>query len=160
MEIDDDIHNNTLDPVVVVALESLAHWVYEMHIPSQDPSETSHNLLNPLARSAAILTFETLKRCGYSFPPVRVRRWAIANGWALEDAQLLDDYAAGVIAGVRYHTGGAGISSVERLRQLATGRQPWIDPGRPTSGSDHVLSRRKEILNPPGSKTIEPESNS
>jgi hypothetical protein len=48
--------------------------------------------------------FKHLKYHGYRFDPADVRAWATANGWTINDVQQLGEYAAGILAGVRYHT--------------------------------------------------------
>jgi hypothetical protein len=98
-----------LDPVVQAAMAHLTLWVYpplreriRRRVYGQDKWE--RNLKNPSNRAAAIHTCKHLKHHGYDFPPDQLRDWALAHGWRTEDAEELHAYAAGVLAGTRYHT--------------------------------------------------------
>ena len=52
------------------------------------------------------------------------------------DAQLLDDYAAGVLAGVKcLHTYLMGHRGIETWRTDALGTSPWADPDRAEYGT-------------------------
>jgi hypothetical protein len=62
------------------------------------------NLADPAARSGAIHIFKHLKHHGYGWEPEVIREWAVVNGFAIEDARQLAEYAGGVQAGIRYHT--------------------------------------------------------
>ena len=88
-------------------------------------------MVDSSARSHAISIFNHLTHAGYDIPPFLVRRWAMTNGWKTRDAQLIDDYAAGVLAGVRYHyQDTAGRHSMKEWQRQAEGKKPWMDPGR------------------------------
>jgi hypothetical protein len=99
-----------LDPVVRAALAALTSWVYpprrerrrQFFYGNQKREERS--LKNPNTRAAAIHLSKHLKHHGYSFPPDRLRSWAIAHGWKAEDATELRHDAQGVLTGKRYHT--------------------------------------------------------
>ena len=98
-------------------------------------------MLDNQSRDCAIAGFKHLRHGGYDLQPFLVRRWAIANGWKKTDAQLLDDYAAGVLAGVKYHYADPmGQHAIETWQRDAEGKQPWVDPGRPEQGTP--LTRR------------------
>ena len=93
-------------------------------------------MLDSESRDSTIAALEHLKSSGYDFPPFLVHRWAITNGWQKMDAQLLDDYAAGVLAGVKYHhTAPMCRRAIEAWRADALGREPWVDPGRVEHGT-------------------------
>lgn len=95
-----------LDPVAVIALEELQTYLMEMDKTGLVSSRgTQPDLLNIYSRSAAIWTFKHLLRQGHSFQPHLVERWALNNGWRNSSSLLLRDYAEGVIAGARFHTG-------------------------------------------------------
>ena len=127
----------TLDPVVVEALASIAHWMQRRRGPRlRDTFRRSRSLLDRDARSYAISAFKHLRHGGYDFAPFLVRRWALANGWKEPDAQLLDDYAAGVLAGVRYHhSDPVGHDAIARWQRVAHGAPAWADPGRAQPGT-------------------------
>jgi hypothetical protein len=92
-------------------------------------------MLDRHSRDCAIAAFTHLKHGGYDFPPFLVRRWAIANGWKAPDAQLLDDYAGGVLAGVKYHHADPmAHGALNDWRRDADGNEHWVDPGRPEQG--------------------------
>lgn|GEM_PF-3280752 len=100
---------SVLDPVVQAAMTDLTSWVYpplrervRRRLGGQGKWERS--LKNPSNRAAAIHMCKHLKHHGYDFPPDQLHSWAMAHGWKAEDAQELHDYAAGVLAGTRYHT--------------------------------------------------------
>lgn len=97
--------------VVEAAMRDLTAWVYPrrggarhwfkkspqgLH-PPKGPVELGH-------RAAAIHTFKHLKHHGHQFSPAEIHNWAIAHGWTDDDAQELEAYATGVLAGTRYHT--------------------------------------------------------
>ena len=130
-------NTRTLDPVVVEALTSITRWVYHRRGPRlQDKFHRYHSLLERDSRSYAIATFKHLKHAGFDFPPFLVRRWALAHGWKEPDAQLLDDYAAGVVAGVQYHHHDpVGRDAVDNWQRKAEHVEPWVDPGRPEHGA-------------------------
>ncbi len=104
MDKGDDSKARGLDSVVVEALKSITRREYHRRRP-----EIWHrfcryySMLDSESRDSTIAVFEHLKRNGYHFPPFLVRQRAIATGWKKMDAQLLDDYAAGVHASVKYH---------------------------------------------------------
>ncbi|NNN09909.1 MAG: hypothetical protein HKL85_12080 [Acidimicrobiaceae bacterium] len=122
----------SLDPVVVEALISMTERVYPRRGPRlRDKFRRYRVMLDSSARSHAISIFNHLTHAGYEIPPFLVRRWATTNGWKTRDAQLLDDYAAGVLAGVRYHyQDTAGRHSMKEWQRHAEGKKPWMDPGR------------------------------
>lgn len=98
-----------------------------------------YSMLDIESRDSTIAAVDHLRRSGYDFSPFLVRRWAIANGWKKMDAQLLDDFAAGVLAGVKYHySDPMGRHAIETWRADALGREPWVDPGR---GDTELYSR-------------------
>jgi hypothetical protein len=95
-----------LDPVAIVALEQLQSYLMEMdHQGLAATRGTQPHLLNIHARSAAIWVFKHLLRLGHTFEPFLVKRWALSIGWNNANALLLRDYATGVMAGTRFHTG-------------------------------------------------------
>src|SRR6202035_2974489 len=65
---------------------------------------TERRFGDPGKRAAAIHTFKHLKHGGHHFEPEDIRSWALANSWKAADAADLSEYAAGVLAGTRYHT--------------------------------------------------------
>jgi len=132
----------TLDPVIVEALMSITQVVHRRRDPRiEDKSRRYYSMLDRHSRDWAIATFNQLKHAGYDSPPFLIRRWVVANGWKESDAQLLDDYAAGVVAGVKYHhSDPIGRDGIDTWRQHAEGKEPWSDPGRPAQGV--VFTRR------------------
>jgi hypothetical protein len=106
-------------------------------------------MLDPYSRCHAISIFKHLKHAGYDFPPFLVRRWAMANGWKRADAQLLDDYAAGVLAGARYHYQDTGRHSLEAWQLNVDGKEPWRDPGRLAQGTTFQLVELTNQLESP-----------
>jgi hypothetical protein len=126
----------TLDPVVVEALKSITQRVYHRRGPRlQDKFRRYYSMLNSHSRDYAIAAFKHLRNGGFDFPPFLVRRWAVANGWKEPDAQLLNDYAAGVLAGVQYHHADPwGRYAISVWKGDAEGKEPWPDPGRPEQG--------------------------
>jgi hypothetical protein len=125
-----------LDPVVVEALKSITQRVYHRRGPRlEDWFRRYYNMQDRHSRDCVIAAFKHLKHGGYDFPPFLVRRWALANGWKESDAQLLDDYAAGVLAGVKYHHADPmGHNALSTWRSDADGQESWVDPGRPEQG--------------------------
>jgi len=125
-----------LDPVVVEALGSITERVYHRRRPQlQDRFRRYYSMLDRESRDYAIAAFKHLKHSGYDFSPFLVRRWAMAHGWKDPDAQLLDDYAAGVLAGVHYHhSNPMGHHAIQTWQRDAEGKKPWLDPGRPQQG--------------------------
>ena len=98
-------HGKTLDPVVEFAMRDLTTFVYRkrrMFIFRSERREKS--LKDSAARAAAIHTFKHLKHGGYHFEPDGIQSWALAQHWKSADAAELSEYAAGVLAGTRYHT--------------------------------------------------------
>ena len=126
-----------LDPVVVEALKAVTRRVYHRRMPQLwDRFRRYFSMLDSESRDSTIAAFEHLKHGGYDFQPFLVRRWAIANGWKKMDAQLLDDYAAGVLAGVKYHHADPmGRNAIETWQRDSHGKPPWVDPGRPERGT-------------------------
>ena len=129
-----------IDPVVVEALKAITQRVYHRRGPRwSDAFRRYYSMLDSHSRDYTIATFIHLKHGGYDFQPFLVRRWAVANGWKEMDAQVLDDYAAGVLAGVRYHHADPmGRQVIEIWQASASGKRPWIDPGRPEQGHPFV----------------------
>jgi len=94
-----------LDAVVVAALENLTSFVFRRRrIFSLRLEKRSKSMADPGARAGAVHLFKHLKHHGYSFDPVAVALWAEAHGWKVDDADESRNYAAGVLAGTRYHT--------------------------------------------------------
>ncbi len=126
----------TLEPVVVEALISITQRVYHRRGPRfEDRFRRYYSMLDRHSRDYAIAAFKHLKHGGFGFPPFLVRRWALAHGWKEPDAQLLDDYAAGVLAGVPYHHADpCGHNVISVWQSDAQGKEPWRDPGRPEQG--------------------------
>jgi hypothetical protein len=126
----------TLEPVVVEALISITQRVYHRRGPRfEDRFHRYYSMLDRHSRDYAIAAFKHLKHGGFDFAPFLVRRWALAHGWKEPDAQLLDDYAAGVLAGVPYHHADpCGHNVISLWQSDAEGKEPWRDPGRPKRG--------------------------
>jgi hypothetical protein len=96
----------TLDPIIDAALHELTAWVFRSRrIYNLRLEKREKSLIDSGARDAAIHVFKHLKHHGYALEPREIRVWAIRHRWPSGEAQLLSDYAAGVEAGVRYHTG-------------------------------------------------------
>jgi hypothetical protein len=133
-----------LDPVVVEALNSITQRVYHRRGPRLDDQfRRYYSMLDGHSRDYTISAFTHLRHGGFDFPPFLVRRWATEHSWRKDDAQLLDDYAAGVLAGVRYHHADpCGRFALDTWRSAAEGKPPWQDPGRPARGAAFV--RRDE----------------
>jgi hypothetical protein len=85
------------DPVVAVAMRSLTRMV-----------NLSTGVGHPRDRSMAIHAFRILERNGHEYDPTEIGAWAMANGWAADDARDLSEYAAGVLAGKAYRAGPSG----------------------------------------------------
>ena len=126
----------TLDPVVVEALAAITRTVYRRRGPRlKDRFRHYYSMLDRHSRDYAISAFKHLRHDGFELAPFLIRRWALTNGWKKSDAQLLDDYAAGVLAGVRYHHADpCGRHAISVWRSGAEGKEPWLDPGRPERG--------------------------
>jgi hypothetical protein len=137
MDKGDASKDRVLEPVVVEALKAITRRVYHRRRPELwHRFRRYYSMLDSESRDSTIAAFEHLRNSGYDFPPFLVRRWAIANGWKKMDAQLLDDYAAGVLARVKYHhTDPMGRQAIETWRADALGREPWVDPGRSEHGT-------------------------
>ncbi|HVB01127.1 MAG TPA: hypothetical protein VNE42_07685 [Acidimicrobiales bacterium] len=133
----------TLDPVVVEALKAITQCVYHRRGPRlKDKFRRYYGMPDRHSRDFAIAVFKHLRHGGLDVPPFLVRRWAIANGWKQADAQLLDDYAAGVLAGVQYHHADpCGRDAINGWRSDAEGKGSWRDTGRPEQGVP--LTRRE-----------------
>ena len=112
-----------LHPIVQEALRKLWDWTFKKrgrwYEYYKQPPMT---LLDPSSRSYAIHTFKGLKHHGYAFDPQAVLRWCQDNGWPPDEAVLLSDYAAGVTAGIRYHTHPSpfGLLDLDELRRRAS----------------------------------------
>ena len=135
--VDGDISKaRTLDPVVVEALKSITRCVYHRRGPRlQDQFRRYYSMLDSQSRDHAIAAFKRLRHGGFDFPLFLVRRWAAANGWKEPDARLLDDYAAGVLAGVPFHHADpCGRHAISIWLSDAEGKEPWPDSGRPEQG--------------------------
>jgi hypothetical protein len=108
--------------VVEKALENLSAFmfrrrrIYNLRLEKREKS-----LKDPSARAGAIHTFKHLKHHRYPIEPTKVREWALAHRWTVADAQELGDYAAGVVAGTRYHTvpDPFGRMAIDRWREQA-----------------------------------------
>jgi hypothetical protein len=122
----------TLDPVVVEGLRAITKCVYHRRGPRlPDRFRRYYGMLDRHSRDYAIAAFKHLRHGGFDLEPYLVLRWAVANGWKRSDAQLLDDYAAGVLAGVPYHHADpCGRDAIESWRRDAVGKEPWQDTGR------------------------------
>ena len=133
----DEAKVRVLDPVVVQALESITRRVYHRRGPKLwDKFRRYHSMLDSHSRDATIAAFEHLKHGGYDIQPFLVRRWAMSNGWKKVDAQILDDYAAGVLRGVKYHHADPiGRHAIEIWKADSAGKRPWVDTGRPEQGT-------------------------
>jgi hypothetical protein len=81
------------DPVVEVAMRGLTTSV-----------NLSSVLLDPRDRAYAIGTFRVLQAGGHGWDPDEIKTWALANGWEMEGAERLREYAIGVQQGRRYRT--------------------------------------------------------
>jgi hypothetical protein len=136
----DETDARMLDAVVVIALESITRRVYRRRSPKlRDRFRRNHSMLDSHSRDSTIATFEHLKHAGHDFQPFLVRRWAMASGWKKVDAQLLDDYAAGVLKGVKYHHADPiGRHAIESWKAEALGRHAWVDTGRPAQGTPFI----------------------
>ena len=95
-----------LDPVVVAALNDLQEFTYRRRQLWEMGRgvKREKSLHDPSARAGAIHLFKHLKHHRYHWEPEAVQAWATASGWSAQDAQRLGEYAAGVLAGTRYHT--------------------------------------------------------
>ena len=94
-----------LDPVVELAMRDLTSFVYRRRrIYNLRLERREKSLKDRGARAAAIHTFKHLKHGGYNFEPDDIQSWALAHRWTSADAAELSEYAAGVIAGSRYHS--------------------------------------------------------
>lgn len=82
------------DPIVAQAMRSLTTSV-----------NLSTGLHHPSDRSAAIQALRILTRNGRHLDPEEIQIWAMANGWAAEDARELGEYTQGVISGKGYRVG-------------------------------------------------------
>jgi hypothetical protein len=114
-----------LDPVVVKALENLTSFVFRpRRFSGLRLEKRSKSLADPGARAGAVHTFKHLKHHGYSYEPTAVALWATTHGWKADDADELSTYAAGVLAGERYHTypDPFGLTAVDRWRAGAQGK--------------------------------------
>jgi hypothetical protein len=133
----------SLHPVVVEALKQVTDGVCHRSWDSKLRRSRYVGMLDRHSRDSVLSAFKHLKHAGLDFPPFLVRRWASENGWKEADAQLLDDYAAGVLAGVRYHHSNPfGFHSMELWKTEAEGKEPWVDPGRPLPRGCAPLQRR------------------
>ena len=101
-----------LSPEVIAALTDLTKWVYDSHVSSflRPRQLTTHFHLNDpngSGRSATVGMFKHLKHFQVEWDPDLVVRWAERQGWLASDLALLNEFAIGVNAGTRYHTGPA-----------------------------------------------------
>ena len=95
----------SLVSVVVVAL---THLDGNIHLRNPKPSIFRRNwrcrgIANQHGRDSTLSVLENLHRQGFTITPFLLRRWAVEQKWRESDAQLLDEYAQGVLAGIRYH---------------------------------------------------------
>jgi hypothetical protein len=108
-----------LDPVVEQALRKLTSFVFRRRrFSSFRHEKRRRGLGDPGPRAGAVHTFKHLKHHGYSFEPEAVALWARDHGWNADDANELSAYAAGVLAGKRYHTSPDpfGMTAINRWR--------------------------------------------
>jgi hypothetical protein len=98
-----DSEDEPLDPVVEKALEHLTSFVEFDPLRRVEKRELSLSK-HPSDRAGAIHILKHLKHHRYPIEPAKIREWALAHGWTAEGAQELEGYAAGVVAGTRYHT--------------------------------------------------------
>lgn len=117
-----------LDPVVQAAMADLTLWVYpplrqRVRYFTHNNRRWERSLKNPSNRAATVHLCKHLKHHKYDFQPDKLRDWAIAHGWKMEDAQKLHGYAEGVLAGARYHThpDPFGTHAIHRWREDAAG---------------------------------------
>ena len=61
------------------------------------------DLKDPSSRAGAIHALKHLKYNNYMFDPHELSQWASSHGWKTVDVTELVSYAAGVLAGQRYH---------------------------------------------------------
>jgi hypothetical protein len=99
-----------LSPEVLAALTDLTKWVYDSHVSSflRPRQLTTHfHLDDPKGsgRSATVGMFKHLKHFRVPWDPDLVVRWAEHHGWLASDLALLNEFATGVMAGTRFHTG-------------------------------------------------------
>jgi hypothetical protein len=83
--------SNSMDPVVVVALEELSRMVdvRAAHPVSQD-------------KRAAVEAFRLLWHNGHSLAPAQIEDWALEHGWTRDGASGLGEIAALVRQGHRF----------------------------------------------------------
>jgi hypothetical protein len=99
-----------LSPEVRAALTDLTKWVYDSYVSSflHPRRLTTHCHLddpNGSGRSATVGMFKHLKHFRVPWNPDLVVRWAEYQGWLTSDLALLNEFAVGVKAGTRFHTG-------------------------------------------------------
>jgi hypothetical protein len=97
-------------PEVLAAMTDLTKWVYDSHVSSflRPRQLTTHFHLddpNGSGRAATVGLFKHLKRFQVLWEPELVVRWAEHQGWLESDVALLNEFASGVKAGIRFHTG-------------------------------------------------------
>ena len=110
-----------LDPVVELAMRDLSSWVYRRRrIYNLRLERREKSLENQGARAAAIHTFKHLKHGGYPFEPDALQAWALAHHWKEADAAELNEYAAGVLSGTRYHTDPDPLGPLRRREWFAS----------------------------------------
>ncbi len=130
-----------LDPVVIEALRGLRSRVYgrdrlwavivTWRSRRWHPVEKRvKDLTGGYARAATIHTFKHLKHHGYRWDVDQIRGWAATHRWKPQDVDRLTEYAAGVLAGTRYHTqpDPVGRLAIERWRARARSSFPGDGP--------------------------------
>src|SRR5271154_4712126 len=94
------------DPVVLVAMRDVTAWVFAPHQRQVGNwRKPAQGMIDASSRAAVIHTLMHLTHNGRSIDPAELRAWAVAKGWPPDDADIMRDYAQGVVAGLRYHTG-------------------------------------------------------
>jgi hypothetical protein len=97
--------NRDVEEVVELAMTDLTSFVYRRRrIYNLRIEKREKSIKDRGARAAAIHTFKHLKHGGYHFDADAIQSWALAHRWKASDAAELGEYAAGVLAGTRYHT--------------------------------------------------------
>jgi hypothetical protein len=93
------------DPVVLVAMRDVTAWVFSPHQRQLgNRRKPAQGMINSSSRAAVVHAFMRLTHNGRSLDPAELRAWALGNGWPPDDADLMRDYAQGVVAGLRHHT--------------------------------------------------------
>ena len=100
-----DSQSSILYLVVLAAMHDLTTWVFRPHQRQLGHwRKPARGMIDSSSRAAVIHTFMHLIHHGRSLEPAELRAWALSNWWPPHDADLMRDYAQGVLAGLRYHT--------------------------------------------------------